>query len=362
MIEFTGLQVFHNWVNIYYIGGRNMKPRDYIISQIEHRETRPVPYTFPYEPEIAQKLNEYYGSNDWTKAIKVYMQSYLWVDTIQEVDISDTHAKDVFGSIWRTDRRPWHLEQPVLGEASLKNYKFPSVSQFTDQIYHAKEEAINKIKNDPDHFHVINMGWGIFEQTWRMRGFENALMDAITEPEFYKELLYRITELYVEMVKACADVPADAFLFGDDWGDQRGVIIGPARWRELIKPCWKQVYDIVHKQGKYVMSHSCGSIVDIMDDVIEIGLDVYESVQPEAAGMNPYTIKKKWGNRITFWGCLGSQSIIPFGTPDEIRNEIRKLCNEMGKGGGFIISPAKPLQPETPVENAAVILETFNDQ
>ena len=339
-----------------------MKPRDFIISQIEHRETKPVPYTFNYEDVVGKKLDEYYGSNDWSKTIKNYMQTCITIDTLQEVSISDVYAKDGFGSIWRKDRRPWHLEHPVLAEATFKGYRFPSTSQFTEPIHMNKEEAITKIENNSDVFHVIGMGWGIFEQTWRMRGFENTLMDVIVETEFYKELLDKITELYIEMVKACEEIPADAFLFGDDWGDQRGVIIGPNRWRELIKPCWGKIYKEVHKQGKYVMSHSCGSIADILDDAIEIGLDVYESVQPEAAGMNPYVIKKKWGDKITFWGCLGSQSIIPFGTPDEIRDEIQKLCSEVGKGGGFIISPAKPLQPETSAENAAVILEAFNNQ
>lgn len=336
-----------------------MRPRDYIISQIQHKETRPVPYTFAVEEEVGKRMDEYYGSSDWNKKITKYMSHYLNCDTLQEVRINDTYARDGYGGLWRMDKTPWHLEQPPLSEPSFEGYKFPTASQFTDPIYKAKEEAIKNMKADTDSFHIIDMGWGIFEQSWRIRGFENALMDAISEPDFYQELLGRITEIYVAMVKVCADVPADAFLFGDDWGDQRGVLIGPERWRNLIKPCWKKVYDEVHKQGKYAIGHCCGSIADIMGDVIEIGLDVYESVQPEAAGMNTYELKKKWGNQITFWGCLGSQSIIPFGTPDEIRNEIVRLCTEIGKGGGFIIAPTKPLMSDTPTENAVAILETF---
>ncbi len=99
-----------------------------------------------------------------------------------------------------------------------------------------------------------------------------------------------------------------------------------------------------------------------MHDIIEIGLDVLESVQPEAVGMNPYGLKCRYGNRITFWGGLGSQSTIPFGAPDEIRAEVAKLCREMGRGGGYILSPAKPLQPETPTENAAAVVEAFLEQ
>jgi uroporphyrinogen decarboxylase len=287
------------------------------------------------------------------------MQRPLHCDTIQERKLDNVYARDGYGALWRMDKRPWHLEQPPLSEPSFAGYAFPPVSQFTDPIYAAKEDALRKIKENPDAFQVIDMGWGIFEQTWRIRGFENALMDAVLEPEFYRELLERVTEIYIEMVKACADFPGDAFLFGDDWGEQRGVLLGPDKWREFIKPCWKRVYDEVHKQGKYVMSHCCGSIADIMQDVIEIGMDVYESVQPEARGMNPYELKKQWGDKITFWGCLGTQSIIPFGTPEKLKEEILHLCAEVGKGGGFIIAPAKPLMPETPTENAVAIVETF---
>ena len=84
-----------------------------------------------------------------------------------------------------------------------------------------------------------------------------------------------------------------------------------------------------------------------------------ESVQPEAANMNPYALKRNWGDKITFWGCLGSQSTIPFGTPDAIRDEIAKLRREMSKGGGYILAPSKPLQPETPTENAAALVEAL---
>jgi len=115
----------------------------------------------------------------------------------------------------------------------------------------------------------------------------------------------------------------------------------------------------VHDRGKLVISHCCGSIVDILPDVVEIGLDVLESVQPEARGMNPYELKKAWGDKLAFWGGLGSQSTIPFGTPATIQAEVARLRREMGKGGGYILAPAKSLQPETPTANAAAVVEAF---
>jgi uroporphyrinogen decarboxylase len=111
-----------------------------------------------------------------------------------------------------------------------------------------------------------------------------------------------------------------------------------------------------------VLTHCCGSIEAILPDAIEIGLDVYQSVQPEARDTNPYELKRKYGEWITFWGGLGSQSTIPFGTPDEIRAEVAKLCREMGRGGGYILGPAKGLQPGTPTLNAAAVVEAFLQQ
>lgn len=339
-----------------------MTPREIILATIRHEETVRVPYTFSAEPTVLDRLDRYYGAANWRSRLTQFMTQPLHVDTRHERPLDDVHARDAFGSLWRMDRRPWHLETPALSEPSLAGWDPPSVSFFVDPIEREIDSAVERIGTDPEVFQVIGMGWGIFEQTWRIRGFENALVDALAEPEFYRDLVELVTERYLAMVRACEPVPADAFFFGDDWGDQRGIILGPDRWRELIKPAWKRVYDEVHAQGKIVMSHSCGSVADIMEDLIEIGLDVLESVQPEPAGMNPYSLKKRFGDRITFWGGLGSQSTIPFGTPEEVREEIRRLRTEMGRSGGYILAPAKPLQPETPTENAVAIAEAFAEE
>jgi len=225
-----------------------------------------------------------------------------------------------------------------------------------------KQNALKKLREQSENFTTIGVGWGLWETCWGIRGFENALMDCVAEPEFFAELLDRLTDLYLAQLELCADIPADAFMFGDDWGDQRGVLIGPERWRQYLKPRYARIYESAHAQGKIVVSHSCGSVVDIMPDMIEIGLDVLESVQPEARGMDPYELKKKWGDKITFWGCLGSQSTIPFGNPEEIHAEVRRLRHGMGKGGGYILAPAKALQPETPTQNAVAVVEAFTTE
>ncbi|MCL2772588.1 MAG: hypothetical protein FWD71_04480 [Oscillospiraceae bacterium] len=342
-----------------------MTEREILLNSMKHmgNDGNAVPYTVGFESaELEEKVNKHYGGSWWSKT-RQFINSPFYVSTTREEPIPgrDHYSKDVFGSIWRTDKLPWHLETPVMPEPSFQGYTFPTLDDFVGPLEKINLKKYAKEQNElkPHLFRVINMGWGIFEQTWRIRGFEEMMCDVVAEEEFYMELVEKITDLYVGMVEYCADVEADAFLFGDDWGSQRGILIGPERWRKLIKPAWKRVFDSVHAQGKYAICHSCGSIYDIYPDLIEIGLDMHESVQPEAYGMDPFKLKAEFGDKIGFWGTLGSQSVIPFWKPDEIKDHIRKLKKEMNINGGYILAPAKPFQPETPVENAIAVIDAL---
>lgn len=333
-----------------------MKPRDILLDQIHHHETVPVPYTLAFEPEVGTRLDAHFGGDAWRKRLVPYMARCGGVCKSANEKLDDAHHRDAFGSVWRTDILPSSVVEPGLKAPSFAGYAFPSADIFLDPT--AKAESKKRIGEWSDSFTIISPGLCLWE-SWYLRGFEETLMDCAAEEEFYAELLERFTELTLALVKACADLPADAIMMGDDWGNQRGVMIGPERWRRFCKPRYARIFKAVHEQGKLAIMHCCGSVADIMGDIVEIGLDVLESVQPEAAGMNPYGLKKKWGDKITFWGGLGSQSTIPFATPAEVRREIRRLRSEMSRGGGYILAPAKPLRPETPTENAVAIVEEF---
>jgi uroporphyrinogen decarboxylase len=339
-----------------------MKPREIVLEQIHHHETNPVPYSLGFEGDVAEQLDAHYGSPEWRARLTPYVATVGGIDTVGQVRVDEAHVRDAFGSLWRDDRRPWHLVEPALKTPSLDRFDFPTADHFIGDVETLKANALKACTEKADSFQIISIGWGLFEHSWRVRGFENAMMDAATEPDFYADVLDRLTDLFLAFVRIWADVPADAIMFGDDWGYQRGVILGPERWRTFIKPRWARIYEAVHAQGKLAISHCCGSIVDILPDIVEIGLDVLESVQPEARGMNPYPLKKRWGDQITFWGCLGSQSTIQFSSPEGIATEVRRLRAEMGTGGGYILAPAKSLQPGTPVENAAAVVEAFTEQ
>jgi uroporphyrinogen decarboxylase len=135
---------------------------------------------------------------------------------------------------------------------------------------------------------------------------------------------------------------------------QKGLIMGTRVWRTIIKPRLKRLYTRVKRAGKLVMIHSCGDNSEIMGDLIEIGLDIFNPTQPEA--MNIYKLKKKWGDVITFNGGIPSQKLTFF-TSDEIRFEVKQIRKIMGKGGGFILQPTKELRWDMPLKTAISLIE-----
>lgn len=337
-----------------------MTAREIIRRRLAHEGTDITPYSVFFEAGIHQKLTEYYGDPNWMeKKLRQFACYHLFVDTVQMKAIDEVYARDGYGALWRMDREPAHLERPPLAEPLFDGYAFPRADLFVEPIRRHKEAAVRAYEADNELYRIINMGWGIFEHSWRVRGFENALADMLLEPDFYKELTEKITALYLDMLRECADVPADAYLFGDDWGEQRGVIMGAETWRRFIKPCWEKIYREVHRQGKVAIQHSCGSIAEIYDDLIEIGMDCHESVQPEAAGMAPDRLKRDFGSRLSFWGCLGTQGLLQNGTPEEIRREIFHLRDLFREDGGYVLAPAKPLSDGMPLENAVAVVETL---
>ena len=305
-------------------------------------------------------MAEYYKDERWReKKLKKYTCCYLTADTVLMEDIDGVYSKDAWGALWRNDKQPSHLERPSLPGPDFSGFVFPTSEPFVANILRQKEQAIQAYNGNTEQYRVIHMGWGIFEHTWRMRGFENALVDMIEAPDFYRELTRKITDIYIDMLKACADIPNDAYIFGDDWGEQRGLIMGRARWCEFLKPSWARVYAEVHRQGKKAVQHSCGSIVDIYDDLAEIEMDCHESVQPEARGMAPEALKEKFGRKVSFWGCLGSQGLLFSGTPAAIQAEVFRLHHLFREDGGFVLMPAKPLQDGMAIERAVAAVEAF---
>jgi len=334
----------------------SLNPRERVMAALAYKETDIVPSDIVLESEVEDRLNEHYGGTGWQTMIQkhIALVSFpLWAD-VEPVD--EGYVRDEYGCVWDFHASPFHLVDSPLKEPSLEGYDFDSVAKTVLESLNL-DSAELIIEGNRDKFILGQIHFGPFERSWMLRGFENVLMDSILHPAFYEDLLDRIVELQLPLIDKLCQLPIDGVFFGDDWGDQRGVILGPERWRKFIKPRVRRLYERARGAGKLVLTHCCGNAFDVIPDMIEIGLGVLESLQPEA--MDVYEIKRRYGKDLRLWGGLGMQQTLAFGTPEEVRSEIRRLISELGSGGGYILAPAKPLMEDVPTENVVAVIEEF---
>lgn len=200
----------------------------------------------------------------------------------------------------------------------------------------------------------------LFERAWTLRGMENILMDMVLNPDFVEELLDRILDWNLAIIEQAAQYDIDGCRFGDDWGQQQGLIMGPKLWRKFLKPRLAGMYERVREKGRSAFIHSCGDVREIFPDLIEIGVNVFNPFQPEV--MDVYEMKKKYGTELCFYGGLSTQRTLPYGTPHDVGGEARRLMKEIGVGGGYILGPAHSIPKDVPLENMLALIEMVQSQ
>jgi uroporphyrinogen decarboxylase len=188
---------------------------------------------------------------------------------------------------------------------------------------------------------------------------QDLLVDMLQAPAFVEELLDAITQFNLGIIDKVVQYDIDAVMFGDDWGQQTGLLFSPRLWRRFIKPRLALMYGAVKRAGKAVFIHSCGKVQELFPELIELGLDVFNPFQPEV--MNPYEIKEQFGRDLSFYGGMSIQRLLPYGTPQEIHDEARRLVDKVGRGGGFIIAPSHDLPGDIPIQNLVAFIDAVRE-
>lgn len=209
---------------------------------------------------------------------------------------------------------------------------------------------------------VGNLGWSeIFGMAWYLRGFEAFLLDLVTNKDMAHALLRRVTDFnkarYAKFLELTGDA-IDVILYADDVGGQDGLFISPAMYREMIKPYQAELLELIRsKTEAKLMFHSCGSIVPILDDFIDIGADIINPVQVAARDMKTAELKRRFGERVAFWGAIDTQRVLPDGTPEDVRAEVRRRIADLGSNGGYIVAPVHVIQSDVPAANVQALYD-----
>jgi uroporphyrinogen decarboxylase len=346
-----------------------MTPKNRVLEAINLNEPDRVPIHVTFTPQIAKKLREKFKINENIKdvALGTVFGDDL-VIAVPQYDITSEYARqwnnlnkgdvfeDHFGIIWK--KTEYYIE-PVRGpleNASLKdleNYQFPN--PLNESMYKEVKEIIDKYS---DNYAIMGFApQTMFELSWHLRGFENFLKDMVLNRDFAELLLDKAMTYKLSIAKKLVGMGVDIIHLGDDFGGQNRMLISPDLWRQVIKPRFAKVCEELKRLNPDIKIdyHSDGYIEPIIPDLIEIGIDVLNPVQPKS--MDPADLKKKFGHRIAFRGTIDIQETLISKDPQDVINEVKERIKTVGKGGGLIIGPTHNVQPDTPLENIMAFYE-----
>ncbi len=332
-----------------------MSKRDAVRQALHFQRVSYVPWQINLTLEARRKLAEYTADGDVDALLDNHFlmlgDTYGYFE-----DIGNDCVRDYFGVIWdrSEDKDIGVVKGQQLPEPELGDYRFPDPA---NPIFYRNIEP--EIAVCGDRFRVFNIGFSLFERAWTLRGMEDLLMDFCLNPDFVRDLLRRIADYNIAMVKNASVHDIDAIYFGDDWGQQHGLIMGYPLWKKFIYPELKRMYGAVKEAGKYLCIHSCGDVDELFDDLVGLGLDIFNPFQPEV--MDTSALLEQYHGRLSFYGGLSTQRVLPYGTAAEVRAATEALLAR-GQNGGLIFAPAHAVEGDVPPENILAFLDVLKSQ
>lgn len=314
-----------------------------------------VPWSLGFTHEAAAKLRIFYGQDDLEPFLDNHLLG-LGNGIGFFTDVGNDLVRDAFGVVWdrSVDKDIGNVKGQVLPTPSLQDYTFPDPES---PLFFA--DIPERLERYGDRFRVFNIGFSLYERAWTMRGMEALMMDFYDHPKFVHEFLNAIGDYNVSQVHKALTYDIDAVYFGDDWGQQRGLQMGPRLWHKFIYPVLERMYQAVRDAGKYVFIHSCGDVDELFDDLIAIGLNCFNPFQPEV--MDVFALMKQYRGRLTFHGGLSTQRTLPYGSVSDVHEATVKLL-QAGAVGGYIFAPAHAVEGDVPLENMLAFIDDVHAQ
>jgi len=334
--------------------------RERVISTIKFQPTDRIPFDVDFEDATVEKIFQTLGHRDFNRLLE-----YLDVDfrRISAEGVKDKNCGEYYQNFWGERyvlrKTKWGIVREDLPGAlsnarsfnEIKNFDWPSTDLFD---YSCLDDLCKKY----DGYSIIYGFADIWQRPCLVRGMENALIDMVENPDWMHFLSRKFTDFYKEdYYKAykAANGRIDIFLVISDLGSQNGLLISPDMFDEFVYPYLKELTDHIHNLGAYVMFHSCGNIFPCIEKLIEIGIDILDPIQPASTDMSPENLSNLFGGKICFHGGIDIQSVMVYGSPQDIINEVERYKKAFAETGGYICAPSHKLQPDIPVDNIFAI-------
>ena len=254
------------------------------------------------------------------------------------------------------------VEPPLKNASSIKDieaYPFPDPNapgRFT-------RAAADITKYGQKYFVIGDCELSLFELAWQLTGLETHLMAMAMQEDWLNALYDKVEYWTTQIAMKLAKLNVDALWFGEDLGSQTSTLMSPVMWRQTFKPRYLRMFEQIKKVNPNVIliMHSDGAVAPLLDDFIEMGIQVYNPVQPNVPGSDPEELKAKYGDSISFFGGIDQQDLLPGGDEDAIRKEIQYRCEVLGANGGYLLAPAHIIQSDVKPETVEVMIDAAHE-
>ena len=341
----------------------DLTPRERVHMAMAHQRPDRPPRDFWAEKPAWNRLLKHLGHRDEQRVLRGLGIDLRHLNAVEppEREVSPGVFQNFWGERYVYDDTPWGPMRQDLPGALSSAKDLSQVESFAwprgeDLDYSGLPELCREF----EPYALVYGAADIWQRAALVRGWEAMFLDMAERPQWVEYITGVFTDFYIADYTRAAEVTngrVDLFLIYSDLGSQHGPLMSPAMFRRFVAPNLRRMCETVHALGAKVLFHSCGDVRLFIDDLIDLGVDVLDPIQPVSEGMSPESLAEAYRGRITFHGGIDMQNLLPRGTRAEIRAAVDRYCDVLGRDGGYILSPTHFFQPDVPPRNVLAVYE-----
>ncbi len=341
-----------------------MNSRERVLAAVAHEEPDRTPRDFWAEPPTLNHLLAYLGHSEEELVLRHLEVDIRHLDAISppEQEVGEGIYQNFWGERYTYLQTEWGpYRQDVLGAladvnslAEIEAFPWPS-PDWLDYSLLAEQSRRH------EQYAQLYGFADVWQRPALVRGWEKMFLDMVDHPDWVHYICSKFTDFYQEDYTRAAEITEgriDLYFLISDLGSQNGPLISLDMFREFVAPYFQKMIHLIHNLDAQVMVHSCGDVSMYIPDLIELGVDILDPIQPTGPEMSPERLKADFGDQLTFRGGIDMQQLLPHGSPEQVRREAQRYCEILGDGGGYILSSANLFQPDVPPENIVAMYQT----
>jgi uroporphyrinogen decarboxylase len=335
-----------------------MNPKERMRRAVRHEPVDRLPTQINYTADMGQLMAQHYGIT--LDELPVFLGNHMVrvdINFPQRLSDDGRLKYDWWGAGYDTQEEGYFVAfSPLAENPDLDAFDWPD--PHAPRLLADAERTIARFGDE--YFITPNFGFALFERAWALRGFDHMFIDMASDPEYTGELLDRVVDIQLILINRFLELGVDGAYFGDDYGAQKNLLFSPRMWRTYIKPRLARLFAPFRERDLPILMHSDGQIQKILPDMVEIGLTVLNPVQPEV--LDHSWLRATFEQRLAYYGGVSTQTVLPNGTPDEVRTAVsRTVCELAPDGTGLVIAPSHRMMTDIPLPNADALRAAFED-